>query len=200
MPLPFTLAWSPRPTESAPALSLRSTPSPTTDVITFAPEAFRTWVLRQHAAGAHDALAVVYPSQGDGAHLPPHLHRAHAVLVAPEATLDGLGTRFDRPLYAAGALVIPPYAALYGVYAEGDVTVGDGTLVQRWLSGTHVVIGIGCTLRGPVQGLETIIVDVATTFTRLQAPLLQFGGGRRGRRQPDAHRRTRVDAPARRGP
>jgi hypothetical protein len=104
----------------------------------------------------------------------PKVHN-HIVVFDTPITLNGEET-FLLEVYARAPLISGPRTVFRAVYADRELTLGEGTRVLRWThAGGALSVGAGSLLRGRVSSDSVVRLGTGTTFERIGAPVIAAG-------------------------
>src|ERR1043166_7526893 len=97
------------------------------------------------------------------------------VVVDVPLRLEG-GETFLMELYARAPLTGGPEAVYRAVYAEKDLTLGEGSTVLRWAhAGGRLAVGRDSVLRGRISSDTGVELGPGVVFERIGAPIISAG-------------------------
>lgn len=144
---------------------------------------------RAFIAGEIDALLAGKPTaepaenyflcEKDGAFTPgrdesPARAARRIIIALGELTLPGNLT-FAREIYGRGHIVGGNDSRFRAILAEGDLLLGERSVVLRWAHARVLHARAGCRLQGRLSAEKAMVLEPGCTFTRLHAPHIGFG-------------------------
>ena len=104
----------------------------------------------------------------------PKVHN-HIVVFDTPITLHGEET-FLLEVYARAPLSGGPRTVFRAVYADRELTLGEGSRVLRWThAGGALTVGAGSLLRGRVSSDSAVRLGAGCVFERIGAPVIASG-------------------------
>ncbi len=107
-------------------------------------------------------------------HLPPG-NRIQRVVVAQTDLHVPDGLIFEREMYGRSDVAGGHGNQYRALLAEGELSLGENSVVLRWAHARRIIAGAGSALFGRITAMELIELHGPTTFMRLNAPLIRFG-------------------------
>ena len=106
-----------------------------------------------------------------------------ALDVAEQPTLVGdvvrlaSGTHQLGEIYARDRLDAPGGSVIRAALCDGDMRLGAGSGILRWVHARRLHAGAGSRVMGRASARDTIALDAGCRFERLAAPEIRFAGG-----------------------
>jgi predicted acyltransferase (DUF342 family) len=102
--------------------------------------------------------------------------RRHRVMVSTESLVVPDGVKELGEVYATGELAGGSNCVYRAVFCEGNVELGDRSVVLRWIHAEGALhAGGGCQLMGRTTAGVMLQVDEGCCFERMLAPRILFG-------------------------